>query len=212
MTEKITFRTKSARLAFAKMFPLLMLFAFGFVAGGLTAEQLLPSILHRFNEIRKETGADIISFQEGQGPKGYSHPPFSLPPPSNFTGTWTTWYPNGQKKSEGNYVNGRQEDTWKAWDANGSLLYEFNYKAGRCHGAEIQYHQDGTKWKEQFHRDGVEHGKCTFWTKNKNALIGFYVDGKKHHGMFFGDGDGKFNVTEIEHYEDGKLVRTEKVK
>ena len=37
-------------------------------------------------------------------------------------GRWTTFYTNGQKESEGEYVMGKKNGTWTWWSETGQLL------------------------------------------------------------------------------------------
>jgi len=73
-----------------------------------------------------------------------------------FTGGFVGWYPNGQKKEEVNYIDGKED------------------------GKYTQWYENGTKWIEQYYKDGKKDGKYTRWdlngTKKKEVN---YIDGKK---------------------------------
>ena len=45
-------------------------------------------------------------------------------------GLWISWYPNGQKESEGNFVNG-QEGLWTTWYPNGQKKSEGDFVNGK---------------------------------------------------------------------------------
>ncbi|MBI4647976.1 MAG: hypothetical protein HY738_15670 [Bacteroidia bacterium] len=49
---------------------------------------------------------------------------------------WTTWYPNGQKESEGMYSGGFKDGTWKYWEENGVEKGVEIYKQGNKLGNE----------------------------------------------------------------------------
>lgn len=38
------------------------------------------------------------------------------------SGRWTTFYTNGQKESEGEYVMGKKNGTWTYWSESGQVL------------------------------------------------------------------------------------------
>ena len=49
-------------------------------------------------------------------------------------------FPNGETRSEGNYVNGFEEGVWKYYYETGTLQEEANYKKGKLHGSVKRYH------------------------------------------------------------------------
>jgi antitoxin component YwqK of YwqJK toxin-antitoxin module len=52
------------------------------------------------------------------------------------------WYPNGKRKIEGNYLEGKK------------------------HGLSTMWHLNGAKWKEQTHQDGKPSGTWRIWNDN----------------------------------------------
>ena len=73
-----------------------------------------------------------------------------------FTGGFVGWYPNGQKKEEVNYIDGKED------------------------GKYTQWYENGTKWIEQYYKDGKKDGKYTRWDLNgTKAEESNYIDGKK---------------------------------
>ena len=46
-------------------------------------------------------------------------------------GLKTTYYKNGQKKSEINYKEGKKEGLWTTWDEDGNITETKTYKNGK---------------------------------------------------------------------------------
>ena len=73
-----------------------------------------------------------------------------------FTGGFVGWYPNGQKKEEVNYIDGKED------------------------GKYTQWYENGTKWIEQYYKDGKKDGNSILWFKNgQKRKESNYIDGKK---------------------------------
>jgi antitoxin component YwqK of YwqJK toxin-antitoxin module len=45
-----------------------------------------------------------------------------------LNGAYSSYYPNGQKKSEGRYLNNNRSGAWKVWDSTGKLIVSRNYE------------------------------------------------------------------------------------
>jgi antitoxin component YwqK of YwqJK toxin-antitoxin module len=60
-------------------------------------------------------------------------------------GTWTEWYPSGNKKSEGQYDRGIPAGKFTWWYENGQEQAEGEYEAGQKTGAWITWHANGLK-------------------------------------------------------------------
>ena len=54
-------------------------------------------------------------------------------------GLHAEYYNNGNKKSEGNYKDGKKSGKWMSWHKNGLRKYEVNYKDGKEDGERIQW-------------------------------------------------------------------------
>ena len=73
-----------------------------------------------------------------------------------FTGMFVDWHPNGQKKEEVNYIDGKED------------------------GKYTQWYENGTKWIEQYYKDGKKDGNSILWFKNgQKRKESNYIDGKK---------------------------------
>jgi hypothetical protein len=47
--------------------------------------------------------------------------------PKNYTGNWATWYDNGQKQLQGEYINGEQSGKWIEMNYDGNIYREYNF-------------------------------------------------------------------------------------
>ena len=59
-------------------------------------------------------------------------------------GLWTWWYPNGQKYSEGRYLNDQPVGLWVFWHSNGQKQMEGAYAAGVLVGKWTWWKEDGS--------------------------------------------------------------------
>ncbi|MDR1460012.1 MAG: hypothetical protein LBI60_07335 [Bacteroidales bacterium] len=48
----------------------------------------------------------------------------------NRNGVWTSWYENGQKNSEQNYIDGKEDGKYRVWYPNGNPYIQGEYKMG----------------------------------------------------------------------------------
>ena len=59
-------------------------------------------------------------------------------------GLRTTWYPNGQMRSQGRLVAGKQDGVYRQWNEQGVLTTEASFEAGQPHGLSRAWHPDGS--------------------------------------------------------------------
>ncbi|SVE21139.1 uncharacterized protein METZ01_LOCUS473993, partial [marine metagenome] len=78
--------------------------------------------------------------------------------------TQAHYWPNGQKKSEGDTLNGQMTGTWTNWRENGSKLSEGEYLEGNQAGTWTYYYTNGEKWSEV----SIDSGMSTAWYMNGN--------------------------------------------
>mgnify|MGYP001568694932 CR=1 FL=1 len=88
-------------------------------------------------------------------------------------GLWTSWYEQGQKKSEGNYKEGNQEGQWTLWYEGGKIDYEGNYNNGLRDGKGIKHYEDGTIYNGELKND-----------KRDGQGIETFSDGSTYNGRF----------------------------
>lgn len=85
-------------------------------------------------------------------------------------GFYRSWYENGQKKSEGQYIKDLEEGTWIYWDSTGRRVREVSYHNGLKHGMEIEWNGNGTMNKRLSFKNNTLHGVST-WFKSSNNII-----------------------------------------
>ncbi|MHC4548546.1 MAG: toxin-antitoxin system YwqK family antitoxin [Planctomycetota bacterium] len=96
-------------------------------------------------------------------------------------GPWAGHYPDGRRKSQGEYRDGKPDGAWTVWHANGRVQSQGSYERGKQVGLWRHYHADGTVSAEMNYRDGKMDGTATYWHPD-GALRerGEYRDGGKH--------------------------------
>lgn len=118
-------------------------------------------------------------------------------------GLYSSYYKNGLKRSEGEYVNGKQVGFWNCWYENGSPLNEGNYgddgleigewkfyypsgklqqidhfKLGRHNGEFIDYHENGNiKRKGNNLKDTLNGRDQAFWANGFLSADRTYKNG-----------------------------------
>jgi len=64
-------------------------------------------------------------------------------------GVLITWYENGEKKCEGQYVDREPQGVWVCWYETGRKLIEGAYENGEKRGVWIRWNRDGSKAEEE---------------------------------------------------------------
>ncbi len=64
-------------------------------------------------------------------------------------GIWTSYFENGQKNSESNFLNGTNHGYSMVWYPNGNVRYFGDYKAGKRTGEWVFYEEDGAVAKKE---------------------------------------------------------------
>jgi hypothetical protein len=86
--------------------------------------------------------------------------------PEGFTGTWTTYYVNGQKANEVEFKNGNKDGTHTTYHDNGRKSVEQHYVAGTCSGTDRGWYADGAPAYEGIYVDGKQDGRWTHWSED----------------------------------------------
>jgi len=108
-------------------------------------------------------------------------------------GSYTQWYPNGNKFQEGAYVDGKQDGLWTFWSPDGKVAKTVNYKAGKPDGLTTIFRSDGTtKEREEIYRDGKRQGR---WVQYNERGVHILQEEYK---------DGVLSGTQIAWYDNGK--------
>ena len=75
-------------------------------------------------------------------------------PPPGFTGTWMTYFVNGQKSHEIQYKDGKYFGNFIAFSAQGNKLYVQKYTASGIEGEELGYFESGkVSYRAHHHKD-----------------------------------------------------------
>ncbi len=64
-------------------------------------------------------------------------------PPEDFTGTWVTYFINGEKARQVDYVNGNRFGTLISYYSCGAKAYVQHYNADGCDGEDTGYFPSG---------------------------------------------------------------------
>ena len=109
----------------------------------------------------------------------------------NIEGLRTSYYENGQKRTEGNYKDGEWDGLWTDWYENGQKESERTYKDGEFDGISTWWYENGQKEREGTYKDGKEDGLFTKWYENgQKEYVGTYKDGEFDGLWTYWDEDG----------------------
>jgi len=64
-------------------------------------------------------------------------------------GVWTSWYENGQKNSEQNYIDGKEDGVYNVWHPNGNQYIKGKYEMGVKVGIWTFHDESGKVMKEE---------------------------------------------------------------
>jgi len=85
-------------------------------------------------------------------------------------GTKTEFYPNGNKKSEGYYINDKRDGNWSNWNYSGQITSAGVISNDKILNSTIlTYHPSGKKRSEKNLKNNMKNGKQKYW--NENGLI-----------------------------------------
>ncbi len=112
-------------------------------------------------------------------------------------GTTTTWYKNGDKRSEGRFVDGLAEGTYTVWDLGNRKTSETEFVAGKRQGGYRRWYLDGKLEREETYREDRLEGPAVTWHPNgAKRSEGSYVGGKKDGTWTYWDRHGELLRTE----------------
>ncbi len=103
------------------------------------------------------------------------------------------FYPNGGKKGEITWQNGKENGPVIYYYPDGRKSYEANYQEGKKHGYATVWYPNGQKQWQTVFREGLTHGLWREW----------YSDGKKKFEANYGD--GKLDGLATWWYENGRM-------
>lgn len=98
---------------------------------------------------------------------------------SGRNGMQSTYYDNGQKQSEGFYLNGKLQGSYMTWYENGTISSVIQYVNGRREGPTVEYYQNGEKWREvRYENNSMLERTMVTWHMN-GALRSKYINGQE---------------------------------
>lgn len=80
------------------------------------------------------------------------------------------FYPDGQKRIEGEYLEGKRNGKWTYWYDNGKKWSEAGYKTDLREGKSTVWHESGLKYYEGSYKDGERIGRWRFWDEQGKLL------------------------------------------
>ncbi|MCK9613238.1 MAG: hypothetical protein WC401_00095 [Bacteroidales bacterium] len=82
----------------------------------------------------------------------------------------TLYYSNHQKYMEGGYKEGKRNGKWSSWHQNGNKWSEGNFVDGIDDGERTVYHENGEKYFQGTYKNGKKTGVWKFWD-DKGELV-----------------------------------------
>jgi antitoxin component YwqK of YwqJK toxin-antitoxin module len=117
-------------------------------------------------------------------------------------GDWKLYYPSGELRAQGAYVNGLKEGDWMFFFSNGKQEQKGAYKVDLPVGAWKWYYTSGALHRDELYRKGKEDGRAIEYDSTGKVINeGDYVDGLKN---------GAWLLTVNDHTESGNYVDGEK--
>ncbi|MFZ4520678.1 MAG: toxin-antitoxin system YwqK family antitoxin [Bacteroidales bacterium] len=226
------------------MFRISILTLFTFISLFLSAQDTLnlkDSKGHRQGYWRKLDSAGHViyegRFKDGipTGEFRYFYPDGKLKTTSRMSNNGrraatVSYFPNGKKLAEGNYLDEKRDSTWQFYsESNGTLVSVESYVAGLVNGLSKIYYPEGGLSELYYFKNGVKDGLWEqYYLDGKLKLRGAYKSGEKQGSFktYYNSGhvmmDGQYNhghqdgtwlyyddkggVSKKEIYEMGKLL------
>lgn len=105
-------------------------------------------------------------------------------------GSWKGFYPSGERKTTGQYLDNYRTGKWTFYRKNGRVEQTGEYRRGRTHGLWLWYYEDGSTLREEEFFNGKEDGKLIEYDINGNIITeGDYIEGEKEGVWYYRVGD-----------------------
>lgn len=118
-----------------------------------------------------------------------------------YQGGWKYFYPTGELKSEGKYLNSLRKGIWKFYFRDGTLEQEGEYSSDLPDGRWRWYYSNGNLHREENYSRGLEDGLSVEYTIDKSEITrGEFVEGLKEGKWIYQMGDHK----EVGFFRDGR--------
>jgi len=112
-----------------------------------------PKLIHFYKQINDTS---VLIGEEHYYENGNLKMKGNYNPVGQREGKWTYWYLNGNKWSEGYFVNGLEDSLKTVWHENGNIHYQGFYHMGQRTGTWEFYELTGDKLKE------ISYGSSTY--------------------------------------------------
>lgn len=86
-------------------------------------------------------------------------------------GHFVYYYENGQKQSEGEYINDKKEGMWIGWYENGQQKSKGNYLNEKLNGIWEYWHENGEKKAKGNFMNDYKTGTWSYWYENGQIKI-----------------------------------------
>ena len=132
--------------------------------------------------------------------RGVAHNQLYYLPNQNmpFTGKAVAKWPNGQKKTEINYKDGKRDGLKAHWYESGQKLSEISYKAGKHDGPLTVWYENGKLRRKGNHMDGKMVGIWTHWYENNQQRDEmFYISGLMESAIVWRPDGEKCSFTDV---------------
>ncbi len=124
-----------------------------------------------------------------------------------LVGPMIEWYPNGNKKSIINYVNGIKENMYQYWSSNGQLIEQGYYQNGNYHSIAKRWYSNGILSSESIFVDGIQNGLTKVFSPNGHLkkeilfnsgepvfIFEYYVNLRLKEFTYYQDGEENWSV------------------
>ena len=90
----------------------------------------------------------------------------SVEPPRGFTGTWITYYVNGQKSGEGHFKNGLPDGECIGFHPDGSRMLVNHSRGGALDGEEVGFYESGAIEHKGLYQTNSQIGTWIWYNKD----------------------------------------------
>ena len=132
--------------------------------------------------------------------RGVAHNQLYYLPNQNmpFTGKAVAKWPNGQKKTEINYKDGKRDGLKAHWYESGQKLSEISYKARKHDGPLTVWYENGKLRRKGNNMDGKMVGIWTHWYENNQQRDEmFYISGLMESAIVWRPDGEKCSFTDV---------------
>lgn len=116
-----------------------------------------------------------------------------------YQGPWTFYYPSGEIRATGSYVNNLKDSVWVYYYRDGSVEQKGEFNEGEHSKYWRWYFKNGDLRKEEYYRRGKLDGQAIEYDSTRNIIVkGNYLNGLEEGEWFYDVGDhvekGQFTI------------------